>query len=819
MPESQSPTLNGGTNNFAAGSGTQNNNNGSGTQNNNHYVFHGSVNVHTSEALGSYVSPNESKYERAGSSKTKDAFNPILYEHGQGMAPEETELMSALIDEHLSENNDSPFWWIDAPVGCGKTAMALTLVEREEHVASFIRGRGDDKDPAKIVDQLVDTLEPKMPGLTRLYDNVVKAGGTGIEGELLEKRFKALTRAAGNWNRQHQKKGIKGFIAKLTRVPSKKGTHSHLIILDGLDQSNLPLINHKRILETLLQSVEGGNSPLRFIVSTRSDPSLDKFFQGHPIVRRLGLEESVAPLVPKYLRRGLDAIRDNCDGLPEIWPSSEDLEALDRLVDGQLGCASDILRYLGDAYTNGRPCDSPQILLERLLRRGQAMRNGQGNDDHTLYISPTPQLDHDYTEILKYVWAFDPVPQLLPAILCLQQAGERSSRGLIDTILGVPKGGKDLPMAGPIHSMLRIPKRKDPNQDITILRRSCIDFLNDPARSKQYFINRQESHSLLLQLWFERLAQITFERYNEEPEIIAQLWHRWAYFCVAYPGTPTKEVIALYNALDLTTLFNTAFSFLWSGRRDFFCSPFLGVKTLAGWLETHVAEEGVQPLVEYFKSAAQTNVYVSLSRRDGAPVAEQHTELSECFVDILVLGMAGCKHKCTRTDALINRAKAYFEKSSEFEMSVVGVGRRPKYNGDFHPHAVIIGKESFVRVAKNLMGADDVPASSEGLPGRFLNVLGSSLLSLCGNEPSLLPACERLTGMLVNAFSKNYRDEVVGCLRNVRGWLELFPQSDVRRFSGLSGLDEKIKTLLMPPPSKSGESPFPPPSPNLHAHR
>ncbi|KAK1234088.1 hypothetical protein PQX77_002717, partial [Marasmius sp. AFHP31] len=797
MPQSQSPTLNGGTNNFAAGSGTQNNNNASGTQNNNNFTFHGPVSVQDGGSFGFCVLSDESRKVRAG--PHREGFNPILYEHGQGMSPEETKLVSAWIDDHLSDN-DSQVCWIHSPVGYGKTAVALTLVEREEHAASYIRGRGDS--PVMIVESLVKTLELKMTGISPLYNDALQllVGDSENPGapDMLEKRFMALMRAAEKWSSLRQKKGVKAFLARFARVPSKKGTQSHLIVLDGLDQSNLPIINQKNILQNLLQSVQGGKCPLRFVVCTRSNPSLENFFQENPLVKRIDLQESLTPYIPDYLRSGLEAIRVNSDGLPEIWPPTEDRDALDRLVGGQLGCASDILRYLGDAHSDERACDPPQILLER-LRRGQT-EDIQGNVAQTLHTSPTPRLDHEYAEILRYSWPSGPVSQLVPAVLCLQEAGENSPREFIDTILDLPKAGNHLSKAAPLHAMLRIPESKDSNQNIT-LGRSCIEFLNDPTRSKEYFVNRQEFHNFLLQSWFGKLGKITPEQYDEKPGVVTQFWDRWAHFCVAYPGTPTKEIITSCNALDLTSLFNTALSFLWSGRRHLFCSPFLGIKTLAGWLETHITEEGVQPLVEHFKGATQTNIYLSLSRRNGAPVVERHTEFGERVADILVLGMAGCRHECPRTNALTNRAKGYLE-SYKFKLSVVGVGRCPEYDSGIHPHDITIGKESFLRVAKNLMAEADVSTDSEGLLGYFLNVLGSSLLSLCGNVPELLPLCERLTQTLFNTFSVSHKEEVVGCLRSVRGWLELFPPSDVHKFPGLSGLDGKIELLLKSPPSR-----------------
>ncbi|KAJ8080967.1 hypothetical protein PM082_017802 [Marasmius tenuissimus] len=795
LSNAQDTTINGGT--YVA-AGDQHNNTLPDGQQTNHFYGAVSMTVQISNQGSSPIRPVGG--EGPSQSPESRPFTPQLFRYQSStVSQSHADLIAAWTDKNLSD--DYSVCWLHAPVRCGKTSVALTLVEKgpQSCATSFIISRGDGTKPQKmIVDELAEGLDESMPGIADDYTKELKrrrlfearSGDSSIQVDLFVASFQALIAVAERWGPPHQSKGtIKDFFAKLlARSESTQNCQSRLVILDGLDQSGCDGASLRRVVDIILKSVEAGACPLRFLICTRPNPLLGNVFQRYPFVKHIDLQKSLSPEIPNYLRSEMERIRVEHD-LPEEWPSGDELEALLGLAGDHLGSASGFVKFVGDAANNGNICESPPTLL----KMGLSLVDKNDSD----IICPTPDLDHDYTQILVHVSAsgkkYGFVVDVLASILCLQKAGESSSRNLIDTLLGLPLGTAGTPLPLVMHSMLHIPTIKFPDQDILILQPLCIEFLNDPGRSKGFFIDRPVFHGFLVQRWFQLLKTITPDWYAATPQLVRTLWERWAYFCLGYPGRPSEVIVTSLRDLDLKALFNTALSFMWSGQRGLFCSPFLSIRTLAGWLETHAAEEGVQPLFEYYKDAAQTNVFVSLSRKDGAPVGERHTELRECFADILVLGMAGCKHECTRTNALISRARGLFkDPSAEFEISVVGVGRRPRYSSDFHPHAIAFGQESFVRVAKSLMAAADVSTNSEGLPGYFLNVLGSSLLSLCGNDPELLPACKRLTRTLFDTFYEDHQDEVVGCLKKVRHWLELFPQSDadIRRFVG--EVDEKI---------------------------
>ncbi|KAK1235132.1 hypothetical protein PQX77_001655 [Marasmius sp. AFHP31] len=701
------------------------------------------------------------------------------FKHNRSMPRSETKMISALIDETDLSGNYS-VCWIHGSIGCGKTAVALTLVERKEDAASFILGRGDDPRPGGICASLARELERVMPGIEELYKAALdrlRGNEESLASNLPQTPFRVLVDAAKAWRSLHRSNSIISLFARIGFGESKK-QESFLIVLDGLEQ--ISPTDYHTSLEILLDSVADGKSPLRFVICTRSDPFLGKTFLGHQSVRHIDLDESLAPHVPQYLRLEMKNIRDRYD-LPEDWPSQDDQQALEQLADGQLGCASGILKYIGNVGGDGGSSHSPDTRMKMVL--------GQVDKDDS-YISPTAPLDHAYMETLTYLsnrTRDKLVGRILPSICCLQRARESSTRDFIDTLHGLPKGSRGLDISTLMHSMLHIPSRKLPENDILILKRSCIDFFGDRQRSKQFFIDPQESHFDVAQLWFERLTGIKLEELDEGSKAILTLWNRWAHFCVAYPGVPSQKIIASCGALDLKALYDVALSCLLSGKRGLFSPPFLGVQTLVTWFEEHAAVEGVQPLLDHFKSA-QTNIYVSISRSDDTPVAGRHTELKECFADIFVLGMAGCRHECTWTNALVSRARGCF--GSEFNIKVVAVGSH-SFDGDSYPRHIKIEKETFVRVARSLLEAD-ASAIPENF-GYFLNVLGSSLLSLCGENVELLPKCRRLTRELFHSkIPEDHRDEVVGCLGNVRKWLELFPQSDVNVRDFLDEVDKMI---------------------------
>ncbi|KAJ7245803.1 hypothetical protein C8J57DRAFT_1190790 [Mycena rebaudengoi] len=343
--------------------------------------------------------------------------------------------------------------WLYGPAGAGKSAIMRTLAERladsSQFGGSFFFKRGHPTcgNSNKLFATLAYQLAFNIPHLKARISNII-----------------AETPAVVS-------KSIKVQLQKLIAEPCRQlDTLGPItVIIDGLDECNDP----QEVLHCVGNSIRKLDSfPLQFLIVSRPEPNIREIFQGslfHALHHSFNVEKSLED-VRKYLEDEFSRIHrehhQTMARVPNPWPSQNVIEYLVEKSSGYFTFAVTVIKFVDDK--NFRPTEQ----LEEL-------------QDSSHLESPFNALDRLYTQILSTVPARH---GLLPILRALEFFDFELPTCGIEQLLGLKAGDVQLILRN-LHSVLFFPEHDDDDEyPIRVHHASFRDFLNDQARSGEFYV-------------------------------------------------------------------------------------------------------------------------------------------------------------------------------------------------------------------------------------------------------------------------------------------------------------------------------------------
>ncbi|KAK1222329.1 hypothetical protein PQX77_014826 [Marasmius sp. AFHP31] len=478
--------------NANTGVGHQNNNNDAGTQN---VAYNGGqVNSFVNSFNAAAPNPHKNLWDKVagvGASHTSEQ----QYERGeclQGTRIRALEAVYDWIDSTSSENHSLPICWLSGPAGVGKSAMAMTIAkacEGKRLAASFFFFRSDPRrnNPSALVLTIAQGLVVNTI-FTRAVINRRISDDPSILEARLEDQFRELIMKPSLrwrwWKRQ---------LAKL----SSAFKEPDFVIIDGLDEcGDEPA--QRRILSTILSSYQRSpRSPLRFLICSRPEAWIQEAFEAEglsQISECVVLDDRLEPDrdIERYYLHEFQAICEDRKyarvQFPTPWPSPEVLSHLAKKSSGQFVYAVTTVRFIRLPHSN--PIANLEIILNYIPEDSSSQ-------------SSLAALDGLYHVILSVNPHRERMLSILAAILILPFYDVPSSPEFIELLFELPAGDVDA-ILWSLHSILNI---QGGDAAISVYHTSFVDFLHDPSRSGEFYIDRAVRHSALACQWLRALAR------------------------------------------------------------------------------------------------------------------------------------------------------------------------------------------------------------------------------------------------------------------------------------------------------------------------
>ncbi|KAJ8073550.1 hypothetical protein PM082_011826 [Marasmius tenuissimus] len=446
-----------------------------------------------------------------------------------------------------------PLCWLSGPAGVGKTAIAMTVAKSAEEnglVTSFFFFRSDPRrnNPSALVPSIAHGLKMVNTSLKDAIEKRISDNPTILE-ERLEEQFQELVVKPCTPKRQWWDcirriwEAIRGNWAM-----SGASKEPAVVIIDGLDECGDDR-TQLRVLSAIVSSYQQNPSfPLRFLICSRPESWIKDAFCQTPLSRftkHILLDESFLPSrdIERYYLHAFDEIRGRPENtrieFSDPWPSEADLECLVRKSSGQFVYATVAAKFIG------LPCSDPIEQLHHIL--------SYTPDNHS-DASSFSELDLLYHIILSVSPNHRELLSILAAVFILPPHAPPSPQ-FIELLLELPTGGADRILRY-MHSVLNI---STGNVAVTPYHTSFTEFLYDPSRSGQFYIDRAAFHESLVAQWLRTLTR----QVKTNPNIILRpdptsavhcLLEGWVTFCVGTDEMLTKRLLIETDNLLRTIL-------------------------------------------------------------------------------------------------------------------------------------------------------------------------------------------------------------------------------------------------------------------------
>ena len=363
--------------------------------------------------------------------------------------------------------------WVYGPAGAGKSAIAQTIAEMCEEemilLASFFFSRNDPS--RNTVKTLIATIAYQIIlNFPHVRDAILGA----IERDpLIFSKSLAVQ--------------VKSLIAVPLQPLADAGyfndpTSRRLVIIDGLDECSEPKVQ-QNILEILGSAQRQHRLPLIFLFASRPEQHISLTFSTGilpSVTARIALDESYLPyddvrlfLTDKF--REIKSTHQLRAYIPPQWPLPKILNQLVRRSSGQFIYASTVIHYISSYRHN------PTNRLDIILGIHPPQKD-----------FPFAELDALYTHIFNGVEDIEKILDILSLIFFSRgPLGYFPSLVMIEKFLSLPTGDVELCL-GDLSSLVSI----GPHQQVNILHASLTDFLMDPTRSKELWINPSARHTV-----------------------------------------------------------------------------------------------------------------------------------------------------------------------------------------------------------------------------------------------------------------------------------------------------------------------------------
>ncbi|KAG1740005.1 hypothetical protein EDB19DRAFT_1908602 [Suillus lakei] len=420
------------------------------------------------------------------------------------------ESLRLVLDQHDRTNI-----WLNGLAGVGKTSIAFTVAQEMKSnrrlAASFFFSRQHAQHATMFIPTIAYQLALAFP---RIKADIVKAIE---EDEMLLSSEKS---------RRDQMQEL--IIKPLYPLQFSKET-SYVMVIDALDEC-FSTEEAVRLVELLIESLSGPHLPNIHLLftsrpQTRIRAAMHAAMQAgvHEIPLTTG-DEATLRDVRVFLRVSLDNIRTNRPdvfGRPAVpWPSEDEFKTLVCTAGGLFVYAALAISFISAA---GHP---PQQRLDHLLRESPAGVNADINQlyRHILASSENPIVHCQMLTCITHIYR----PLSLEKLQDLFSEDKESLAVMLEVfspvILNPPVG------------------------NVEIYHTSLFDFMENPRRSRQYFVDRARAHEYLACCCLKSLMR-------KSPMTNDYAFDRWHYhLSLAYPSNELRNLLALFTKKELQCL-------------------------------------------------------------------------------------------------------------------------------------------------------------------------------------------------------------------------------------------------------------------------
>ncbi|KAJ7660316.1 hypothetical protein DFH06DRAFT_1326445 [Mycena polygramma] len=385
--------------------------------------------------------------------------------------------------------DDSPharLMWLYGSAGMGKSAITQTFAAecQEDGIlgASFFFRRGDTRrgNWKSLFSTLAYQLAASHPEFGNALRQAIEADKL-VFGQAMRHQFQ------------------KFIVAPFEETPPLAAPP--IIVIDGLDECE----DHGAqimLLKLLIEGLRTGAFPVRVLLASRPEAHLREVLQAsenYDVCRHLELRADTSAYndIRRYFCDEFSRVR-NClvgRGVPleNGWPGKDAINHLVEKSSGTFIYATTVVRYVDDEYSH------PAERLKSVL---------------ALDPDSTAPLDTLYTQILSNVPNRSVLRRVLHAVL-----GKRRydwDPEVIDAGLNLPAGTSRLALRG-LHSILSVPPIRplgsNKLHEVTLLHASLGDFLRDPMRSLDFFVDTLELDCALVRTMIEFLSSSPTNQY------------------------------------------------------------------------------------------------------------------------------------------------------------------------------------------------------------------------------------------------------------------------------------------------------------------
>ncbi|KAF8803208.1 hypothetical protein BYT27DRAFT_7214777 [Phlegmacium glaucopus] len=217
--------------------------------------------------------------------------------------------------------------------------------------------------------------------------------------------------------------------------------------------------------------------------------------------------------------------------LPCDWPITEDINLLVRKSSGQFIYAATVVKFVRSPRR--RPCEQLKIILGI---------NATVND------TPFAELDALYYQIFSMVEDLPRALEVLSFLFLIEGLhDEDSSARLIKIILLYAPGDLQLILID-LHSVLHVPDMEDDHGALRTLHASLQDFLMDPARSGNLFIDQGKAHAEIAQHFLQYIRNYYSQDTNHRYDCGVMAFSSLAYHC--FMSSAMRELLANFYDFD-----------------------------------------------------------------------------------------------------------------------------------------------------------------------------------------------------------------------------------------------------------------------------
>jgi len=379
--------------------------------------------------------------------------------------------------------------WMYGPAGAGKTAISHDIAHRcnleKLLLASFFFSRSDPtrSNAKSFIATIAYQIAINIPG-TR--EKIVAT----IERDPL-----ILTRSL--------KAQVAALIFEPLREPLKARyfnapTSRHLIIIDGLDECDTPVVQCS-VLQVISLLFHEYNLPLLILVASRPERHLTHSFSTGSLPKfltTLALDDTYKPdddirvfLADNF--RQVKATHPMRRYLDHAWPSDDVLESLVKKSSGQFIYASTVVKYI--SAIRYQPVDRLDVVLGiRPPRHACEMPFGELD---ALYMHIFTSVDDK--EIVLLILGFVLLPNWqIDSLMDIRD---------LEHFFLLSRGNVKM-LFGDLSSLIVV---SNPKPWIHLLHASLRDFLLDPARSKEFCIDFSNIHTSCMRLCFRHNKHCT----------------------------------------------------------------------------------------------------------------------------------------------------------------------------------------------------------------------------------------------------------------------------------------------------------------------